>query len=72
METVPNPADVADAKARLKAEFPEWSIIVTDRGRWWGTRGPLVREDLNEQASADADTPEQLAEKIRAVTRGRR
>jgi hypothetical protein len=60
-------AAAEEAKARLREEFPGWSIIRTDRGRWWGTRGPLVREDLNQQASAEADTPEALAEAIRAV-----
>jgi hypothetical protein len=63
--------DVERVKAELRNEFPGWSIIVTDRGRWWATRGPLVREELNEQASADADTPEGLAKRIRAVTRQR-
>ncbi|RKS76499.1 hypothetical protein BZB76_1855 [Actinomadura pelletieri DSM 43383] len=63
------PTSAADAQARLKAEFPGWSIIHSDRGRWWATRGPLLREDLNREASVDADTPEQLAEQIRAVTR---
>ncbi|GAA4238890.1 hypothetical protein GCM10022254_56730 [Actinomadura meridiana] len=57
-------------KARLKAEFPGWSIIHSDRGRWWAMRGPLDREDLSREASVDADTAEELAERIRAVSRG--
>ncbi|WP_433464353.1 hypothetical protein [Spirillospora sp. CA-128828] len=63
--------DTEQVKEQLRAEFPGWSIIRTDRGRWWATRGPLVREELNEEASADADTPEELAEAIRAVSGGR-
>ncbi|RKS79268.1 hypothetical protein BZB76_0720 [Actinomadura pelletieri DSM 43383] len=64
-----NSTTTADARARLKADFPGWSIIHSDRGRWWATRGPLADKDLNREASVDADTPEQLAEQIRAVTR---
>lgn len=67
----PQQADVELAKARLKAEFPKWSIIRTDRGRWFGCRGPLLSEDLDRQASVEADTPEGLAEKMRAVCRAR-
>ncbi|WP_210748142.1 hypothetical protein [Actinomadura latina] len=63
--------EIERVKARFREEFPGWSIIRTDRGRWWATRGPLTREDLNREASADADTPEQLAERIRAVLRAR-
>lgn len=71
VHAVPGTSAVEQAKARLRAEFPGWSIIRTDRGRWWATRGPLVREDLNQEASVEADTPEQLAAEIRAVCRGR-
>ncbi|TDC00993.1 hypothetical protein [Actinomadura bangladeshensis] len=49
--------EIERVKARLREEFPGWSIIRTDRGRWWATRGPLTRENLNREASADADTP---------------
>lgn len=61
--------EIEQVKARLREEFPGWSIIRSDRGRWWATRGPLLRADLNREASADAGTPEQLAEQIRAVLR---
>ncbi|WP_141579642.1 hypothetical protein [Actinomadura sp. WMMA1423] len=70
METVPNETTNADAKARLKDEFPDWSIIHTDRGRWWATRGPLTRAILNRVADVSADTPEGLADRIREATRG--
>ncbi|TYK50877.1 hypothetical protein [Actinomadura decatromicini] len=59
--------DTEDARARLKDEFPRWSIIRTDIGKWWATRGPLTREDLSGVADVSADTPEELAEKIRRV-----
>lgn len=60
-----------EAKAWLEGQFPRWSIIRTDRGRWFGCRGPLLSEDLDRQASVEADTPEGLAEKMRAVCRAR-
>ena len=59
-----------EAKAKLQEEFPEWSIIFTNRGRWWATRGPLTRALLNRPADVSADNPEELAEKIRGVIRG--
>lgn len=59
-----------EEKAQLKAEFPRWTIIQTaDTGRWWGTRGPLTREDLSGVADVSADSAEELAEKIREVIR---
>lgn len=69
MSTVSNEA-VDETKARLKAEFPGWSIIRSNRGRWWATRGPLTREILNRPSDLDADTPEGLAAQLREVTRG--
>ncbi|WP_242892522.1 hypothetical protein [Actinomadura litoris] len=57
--------EIAEAKAALRAEFPEWSIIyTTDTRRWWANRGPLVREYLDERSSVDADTPDGLRRKI--------
>ena len=67
METTSD--DIERARTRLRGEFPKWSIIVTDRGRWWATRGPLTREDLSRVADVSADTPESLAERIRQVVR---
>lgn len=72
MGTVPNANDESDVMVRLRDEFSDWSIICTrDTGRWWATRGPLTREFLNRQADVDADTAEELAEKLRAVDRDR-
>ncbi|GAA4232539.1 hypothetical protein GCM10022254_32690 [Actinomadura meridiana] len=62
--------DVDTVKARLREAFPRWSIIQSDQGRWWATRGPLTREDINRQASVDAASPQDLAEEIRKVSRG--
>jgi hypothetical protein len=59
-----------EAKAKLQEEFPGWSIIYTNRGRWWATRGPLTRALLNRPADVSADTPKGLVEKIREVIRG--
>ena len=71
MSKVPN-TDDADVRDRLRAEFPGWSIIHTsDTGRWWATRGPLVRADPKAESCVDADTPDQLAEQLRAVGRDR-
>ncbi|GAA2295176.1 hypothetical protein GCM10010402_62170 [Actinomadura luteofluorescens] len=61
--------DATDVKARLKAEFPGWSIIRSNQGRWWATRGPLTREILNRPSDLDADTAEGLAAQLRAVAR---
>lgn len=72
MSAVPDQGDSADAKARLAAEHPDWNIICSDRGRWWANRGPLVAEKLSDRATVDADTPEDLAEKIRAMSARKR
>ncbi|WP_339155350.1 hypothetical protein [Actinomadura luteofluorescens] len=70
METVSSAADAAEAKAGLRDAFPAWSIIHTrDTGRWWATRGPLTREILDRPSDVCADTAEELADKIREVTR---
>ncbi|WP_157430710.1 hypothetical protein [Actinomadura macra] len=56
--------DVEDAKARLKAEFPGWSFIHSDRGRWWAMRD-IQRDESGRRfkrapSGFDADTPDQL------------
>ncbi|WP_433465809.1 hypothetical protein [Spirillospora sp. CA-128828] len=56
-----------EIKDALRDEFPAWSIIRSDRGRWWANRGPLVSETLSEQACVDADSAEELRDKIREV-----
>ncbi|WP_242902913.1 hypothetical protein [Actinomadura terrae] len=59
-------AEIAEAKAKLRAEFPEWSIIyTTDTRRWWANRGPLVREHIDPRSSVDADTADGLRRKIK-------
>jgi hypothetical protein len=69
MSTVSNET-TEEAKARLKDEFPGWSIICSNRGRWWATRGPMTRDILNRPSDLDADTAEGLAALIREVIRG--
>lgn len=60
---------VAQTRRALRAEFPGWNILYTDRQRWWATRGPKPGTQVNNGASAlDADTPEQLRELLRQVT----
>lgn len=51
-------------KSELEKTFPPWRILVTDRRRWWALRGPLPPERINEVDTVDADTPEQLREKL--------
>ena len=60
-----------DARQRLKDDYPSFSIIVTDRGRWWATRPTLVREDLSrtEGATLEADTPGELRELLEKADR---
>ncbi|MEV0660311.1 hypothetical protein ACIBI3_01430 [Actinomadura luteofluorescens] len=65
-----NTNDFEQAKARLRDEFPGWSIILTrDTGRWWATCGPLPRGDVTGVSDVDADTAGDLAVKLRAVPR---
>ncbi|WP_242902646.1 hypothetical protein [Actinomadura terrae] len=65
--------DVERAKARLREEFPGWSIIYTDRGRWWATRPTAVDEDppRAESGTLDADTPDDLRAELRSLTKSR-
>jgi hypothetical protein len=58
-----------ETKAALRAEFPQWSIIVArPSGRWWATRGPGPGEQVQHGASClEADTPEQLRARLREV-----
>lgn len=69
-DAAPQSAD--QIKDDLRGEFPEWSIILSDKGRWWATRGPLVREHLNERECVDADTPEDLRAQLHSLTAGAR
>ncbi|MFA1546170.1 hypothetical protein [Actinomadura chokoriensis] len=51
-------------KSELEKTFPPWRIVVTDRSRWWALRGPLPPEQLNEVDTVEADTAEQLRDKL--------
>ncbi|MFA1541456.1 hypothetical protein [Actinomadura monticuli] len=51
--------EIEQTKTRLREAFPGWNIIRSERGRPRATDGPLPREDLDSEASAEADTPEQ-------------
>ncbi|WP_067483732.1 hypothetical protein [Actinomadura hibisca] len=53
---------------KLREEFPDWSIIITDRDRWWATRGPLPRDQAGEVADLEDDTADGLRIKLQAVT----
>lgn len=70
-------ATTAEVKARLRADFPAWSIITTDRGRWWATRNPVedpaTRRRVDYTVTAvDADTAAQLRAKLCAADRDER
>ncbi|TDC81850.1 hypothetical protein [Actinomadura sp. 7K507] len=66
--TLANTSTPAVAKAALKEDFPDWRIIVSDKGRWWGQLWPLPRDQFNRVNLVDADTAEGLrAELDRAV-----
>ena len=65
MQTVPKPTPTADdlpatgsdedMKRFLKARFPAWNIIRSDKGRWWAFRVP-PRDDLDRVSDVDAET----------------
>ncbi|GLZ12139.1 hypothetical protein Acsp04_23740 [Actinomadura sp. NBRC 104425] len=54
----------------IRRAYPGWRVFVSDRGRWWATRGPLGAEQMRVgcQASLDADTPARLCELLAAET----
>ncbi|MBO2453866.1 hypothetical protein J4573_42720 [Actinomadura barringtoniae] len=61
---------VDEIKAELRAEFRDWSIITTDAGRWWATRGPKRGDQVQAGASCvDADTAEELRARLIEVCR---
>lgn len=55
-------------KSELEKAFPPWRIVVTDRCRWWALRGPMPPERINEVDTVEADTPEQLRDKLEELT----
>ncbi|MEU5881613.1 hypothetical protein [Spirillospora sp. NPDC047279] len=61
---------VAETKAALRREFPGWSILTSDRGRWWATRGPEPGRFVREGASCfEADDAEGLRAKLMGADR---
>ncbi|KAB2342157.1 hypothetical protein [Actinomadura rudentiformis] len=57
-------------KAALREEFPDWSIIASDKGRWWATRGPNRGEKVQHGASCfEADAVEGLRAQLDEVAR---
>ncbi|GAA2397978.1 hypothetical protein GCM10010191_00810 [Actinomadura vinacea] len=64
------PVDGVEApKRELADDFPGWSIIHTDRGRWWAIRLPVMNRSTGWPATFDvseveADTAELLREKL--------
>ncbi|GAA2635438.1 hypothetical protein SMC26_08445 [Actinomadura fulvescens] len=70
----PTNNDTQQTKAALRKEFPGWSIITTNRDRWWATRNPerdpKVRWLVDHSVTAvDADTAEELRAKLGEVNR---
>jgi hypothetical protein len=64
--------NLAEAKAALRVEFPGWSIITTNRERWWATRNPVrdptTRRYVDHRVTVlDADTPGELRAKLAEV-----
>lgn len=62
----------AEIKKALAAEFPAWSIIHTDRDRWWAMRRPVRDPETgllvdHPVTSLDANTAEELRAKLRRV-----
>jgi hypothetical protein len=61
---------VAEIKAQLGAEFPNWRFMRTDRARWWAFREavrPLPRELMGKPDVLDADTPEDLRKALHGL-----
>ncbi|MFI0450615.1 hypothetical protein [Actinomadura sp. 6N118] len=54
-----SPSDVRALDA-LRADFPGWRFILSNRRRWWALRGPLPPDRINEVDACDADTPAEL------------
>jgi len=65
-----------EAKAKIRREFPGWSIITAKpSGRWWATRNP-ERDDAGRLVEhhitvLEAATPEELRAELRQVCKGR-
>ncbi|MFI0451139.1 hypothetical protein [Actinomadura sp. 6N118] len=66
--------NLAEAKAALRRDFPGWSIITTNRERWWATRNPdrdpMTNRLMDHHVTAvDADSAEDLRQQLDEVTR---
>lgn len=64
--------DPEATKARLREEFPGWSIIHSTEGRWWALRNPLRDEAARrlvrfQVTDLDADSPDQLRDQLRGT-----
>ena len=70
-QNAPCPHSDDQAMARLRAEFPGWRFIVSDRRRWWALCGPLPADRLNEVDAVHADTPSELHTALAKVTGNR-
>ncbi|MFP3962350.1 hypothetical protein SMC26_08475 [Actinomadura fulvescens] len=67
-------ATTDEIKRGLRGESPGWSIITTDRDRWWATRYPVhdpaTRRLVEHSVTAvDADTAEKLRAKLGEIER---
>ena len=70
MTAMPKVTDPAQAKAWLKDAHPDWSIVRSDKDRWWGFLDTNKRgKDAvpNRTTAADADTPQKLHELLDAA-----
>jgi hypothetical protein len=56
-----------DPRHALREEFPRWSIVHSDAGRWWGFHPPAGGNP--DRIDLDADTPDDLRTKILAKQR---
>ncbi|KAB2341874.1 hypothetical protein [Actinomadura rudentiformis] len=68
-------AGTDEIKAALRRDFPGWSIITTNRDRWWATRNP-ERDPVTGRlvdhfvTAVEADTSDELHAKLAEVTDG--
>jgi hypothetical protein len=69
-QTWPPGAEAGTIKAALRGEFPGWSIILSDRGRWRATRNPRRPQRPVEQGvtALEADSPHELRAQLLKAT----
>jgi hypothetical protein len=70
-QTWPSDADPKTIKAALRKEFPGWSIILSDRDRWWATRNPRRTHRLLEHGvtALETDSPHELRAQLLKAAR---